>query len=339
MQNKSAHARYRIIDRCLRDKRKPFPTLDDLIDACSDGLAKLGKTSNVGRSTIQHDIQDLREGRAIIGKRAPIEFNAKEKGYYYYDPYFKLDGIQIDEEELNSLRDAATLLGRYKDLPVFSHFKSAIERIDSAFELGLDSGDASIEKMVMFEKGNSTAGYNWLHDIFYAIRESYLIEFRYENVYKKEKRRHRAIPYLLREFRNRWYMVVWSQEKEIFATYSLDRILDLQIIKEAQKKRTDFDANQFFADSVGIFAPGGKPQKVKLQISAPFDRLIQLDPIHPSQKLMKGAKEGIRMELTVHITPELKNRILSMGPHCKVETPESLKSEIKSLINSMKKLY
>ncbi|MBM3456469.1 MAG: hypothetical protein FJX80_15265, partial [Bacteroidetes bacterium] len=117
MQNKSAHARYRIIDCCLRDKRKPFPTLDDLIDACSDGLAKFGKASNVGRSTIQHDIQDLREGRAIIGKRAPIEFNAKEKGYYYYDPYFNLDGIQLDEEEWNSLRDAATLLGRYKELP------------------------------------------------------------------------------------------------------------------------------------------------------------------------------------------------------------------------------
>ena len=88
-----------------------------------------------------------------------------------------------------------------------------------------------------------------------------------------------------------------------------------------------------------MFAPKGKPQKVRLLILPPFDRLIQLDPIHPSQKMVKGAKEGARMELTVHITPELKNRILSMGPHCKVESPASLQSEIKSLINSMKKLY
>jgi len=339
MQNKSAHARYRIIDRCLRDKRKPFPTLDDLIDACSDGLAKLGKASNVGRSTIQHDIQDLREGRAIIGKRAPIEFNAKEKGYYYYDPYFNLDGIQLDEEEWNSLRDAATLLGRYKELPVFSHFKSAIERIDSTFELGLETGDTSIDKLIQFEKGNITAGVEWLHEVFYATRESFLIEFRYENVYKKEKRKHRAIPYLLKEYRNKWYMVVWSLEKEIFATYSLDRILELQVIKEKQKKRTDFDAVKFFSDSVGIFAPKGKPQKVRLLILPPFDRLTQLDPIHSSQKIIKGPKEGIRVELTVHVAPDLKNRILSMGPHCKVESPESLRSEMKALINSMKKLY
>jgi predicted DNA-binding transcriptional regulator YafY len=134
-------------------------------------------------------------------------------------------------------------------------------------------------------------------------------------------------------------MVVWSIEKEKFATYSLDRIIELQVVKEQQKKRTDFDAAQFFADSVGIFAPGGKPQKVILHLLSPFDRLVQLDPIHPSQKLLKAPKEGVRIELKVHLTPELKNRILSMGPACKVEAPTVLQSEIKTLINSMKKLY
>jgi len=63
MQNKSSHAGYSIIDRCLRDKRKPLPALDYLIDACSGRLNNLGKTSNSGRSTIQHGIKDLREGR------------------------------------------------------------------------------------------------------------------------------------------------------------------------------------------------------------------------------------------------------------------------------------
>mgnify|MGYP003335704652 FL=1 len=336
MQHRSANTRYRIIDRCLRDKRNPYPTLAYLIDACSEAL---DKDSDVGKSTIQHDIQDLRSGRAIPGKRAPIEYDKLEKGYFYYDPHFSLDSLQLEEDEWNSLRYAVAELSRYKGVPIFAHFKSAIDRIDSAFELGLGSGDDKIDQIVQFEAATSTAGNEWIYDIYYAIRESYLIEFRYENIYRKEKRRHRAVPYLLKEFRNRWYMVVWSMEKEKFATYSLDRITELQIVKEPQQKRTDFDASQFFADSVGIFAPGGKPQKVVLHLLAPFDRLVQLDPIHPSQKLLKTPKEGVRIELKVHITPELKNRILSMGPSCKVEAPASLQSEVKSLINSMKKLY
>jgi len=336
MQHRSASTRYRIIDRCLRDKRNPYPTLAYLIDACSEAL---DKDSDVGKSTIQHDIQDLRSGRAIPGKRAPIEYSKLEKGYYYYDPHFSLDSLQLEPDEWNSLRYAVAELSRYKGVPIFAHFKSAIDRIDSAFELGLGAEDDSIDKIVQFETSNSTAGHEWIYDIYYATKESYLIEFRYENIYRNEKRRHRAVPYLLKEFRNRWYMIVWSIEKEKFATYSLDRIIELQVVKEQQKKRTDFDAAQFFADSVGIFASGGKPQKVVLHLLSPFDRLVQLDPIHPSQKILKAPNEGIRVELKVHITPELKNRILSMGPSCKVETPEPLRTEIKSLINSMKKLY
>ena len=80
MQHRSANTRYRIIDRCLRDKRNPYPTLAYLIDACSEAL---DKDSDVGKSTIQHDLQDLRSGRAIPGKRAPIEYSKLEKGYYY----------------------------------------------------------------------------------------------------------------------------------------------------------------------------------------------------------------------------------------------------------------
>ena len=336
MQHRSANTRYRIIDRCLRNKRKPFPTLDDLIEACSEAL---GKDSDVGRSTIQHDLQDLREGRAVPGKRAPIGYSKQEKGYYYYDPHFSLDGLQLEPDEWHSLRYAVSELSRYKEVPIFRHFRSAIERIDSAFELGLGIEDDTIEKIVQFETGNSTTGYEWIYDIYYAIRESYLIEFRYENIYRNEKRRHRAVPYLLKEYRNRWYVVVWSLEKEIFATYSLDRIMDLQVVQEKQRKRTDFDAHQHFADAVGIFRPGGRPQKIVLLLSPPFDRLAQLEPIHPSQKTLKGPNDRLRVELRVHITPELKFRILSMGPNCTVEQPEALRADIRSLINAMKKLY
>lgn len=338
MQNKSANARYRIIDKCLRDKSKPYPTLEDLIEACSEGLNRVGLSGSVGRSTIQHDIQDLREGKAIIGKRVPIEYHKKEKGYYYYDKTFSLDTLQLDEDEWTSLRYAASVLFQYKEVPLFAHFKSAIERIDSAFELGLNQ-DEEMEKIVLFETATSTRGLQWIHDLFYAIKSSFLVDFKYENIYRKEKRRHRLIPYLLREYRNRWYVIGWSEEKELFATYSLDRILEMNTVKEKQKKQSDFDANTFFANSIGIFSASGKPRVVKLSVKEPFNRLIELSPLHATQKVIKATNNNISIQLTVHITHELKNQILSMGPCCKVEHPKELKDEIKSMITAMKKLY
>jgi len=338
MQNKSANARYRIIDKCLRDKSRPYPTLEDLIEACSEGLNRMGLSGSVGRSTIQHDIQDLREGKAIIGKRVPIEYHKKEKGYYYYDKSFSLDSLQLDEEEWSALRYASSLLFQYKEVRLFSHFKSAIERIDNAFELGLVEED-EIEKIILFETATSTKGLHWIQDLYYAIKFSYSVEIKYENIYRKEKRRHRLTPYLLREYQNRWYVIGWSEEKELYATFSLDRILELKTIKEKEIKHTSFDANKFFADSIGIYSGSGKPLVIRLIIKQPFNRLVELSPIHSTQKVIKETKDSISIQLKVHITHELRNRILSMGPHCKVESPKALKEEIKGLINSMKKLY
>ena len=47
MQHRSANTRYRIIDRCLRDKRNPYPILAYLIDVCSKAL---DRDSDVGKS-------------------------------------------------------------------------------------------------------------------------------------------------------------------------------------------------------------------------------------------------------------------------------------------------
>ena len=339
-QNKNASTRYRVIDQCIRKNRQLPPTLSDLMDACSKVLStQQGKPVRVGKTTIQHDIQEMREGRAVINKKAPIEYDPVSKGYRYSDSTFTLDGLDLEEAEWNSLRYAAFLLSQYKEVPLFAHFKSAIERIDSAFELGLDPEDKSIEKFVQFETANSTSGYQWIYDIFYSIKASYVIEFRYENIYKKEKRRYRAVPYLLKEHRNRWYMVVWSEEKETFVTFPLDRILELKVIQEKQKRRFDFDAEKFFADSVGIFALRGNAKKAKLKVFPPYDRLLELEPLHASQKIQKTKTDAVSIELNVSITPEFINRILSFGPHCKVEQPAELVAKVKDAISSMKKLY
>jgi len=338
-QTKNANLRYRAIEQCIKRNKHMPPTLYDLMEACSKVLSVNGKVVSVGKTTIQHDIQDMREGRAVTNKKAPIQYDPVAKGYIYTDHNFSLDELQLDEDEWHALRYAATLLYQYKEVPLFSHFKTAIERIDSAFQLGLDPEDKSIDRIVLFETPNSTSGYQWIYEIFYAIKRSFPIEFKYENIYKKEKRKYRALPYLLREYRNRWYMVVWSEEKECFVTFPLDRIIELKAIQEKQKRRDDFDAAKFFSDSVGIFAVKGSPKKTKLTVFPPYDRLLELEPLHSSQTLQKNKNGSVSIEVKVNITPEFVNRILSFGPYCKVEQPAELVATIRDAVNSMKKLY
>ena len=58
-----------------------------------------------------------------------------------------------------------------------------------------------------------------------------------------------------------------------------------------------------------------------------------------SQKTIKQTPKNIKIEMHVHINPELCNRLLSMGPYCKVIQPVSLKKQIKTLLQNTLKNY
>ena len=109
----------------------------------------------------------------------------------------------------------------------------------------------------------------------------------------------------------------------------MDRIQDIDTIEKVQKHRFDFNADNFLQHSVGIMESDTQPSKVVLSIQDPYHKLIQLEPIHASQKLIKETKNGIEIEMTVNINHELINRILAMGAYCKVVQPAALKKQIK----------
>jgi hypothetical protein len=56
--NRDAFTRYRLIDERLR--RKPYPTLEQLIEHVSEGLDKV-----ISRRTIQLDIQEMRYSQSL----------------------------------------------------------------------------------------------------------------------------------------------------------------------------------------------------------------------------------------------------------------------------------
>jgi hypothetical protein len=79
--NKYALLRYRIIDRCLTNKGKTFPSREDLREACADALYGSG-ADQISLSTIDKDIWAMKN-ESELGYYAPIEYNRTHKGYFY----------------------------------------------------------------------------------------------------------------------------------------------------------------------------------------------------------------------------------------------------------------
>ena len=189
--------------------------------------------------------------------------------------------------------------------------------------------EEDFDKYIQFETGNATSGYDWIGTILPALKNRWIIKLLYENIYKKEVKEYLVYPKLLKEHRNRWYIIGWVAEREDYLTFALDRIQQIETIEKVQKHRFDFNADNFLQHSVGIMEDDTQPSKVVLSIQDPYHKLIRLEPIHPTQKTTKQTKNGVDIEIMVKINHELINRILSMGSYCKVLQPASLKKQIK----------
>ena len=332
-KNKSASIRFRIIDQCINNKRHRFPSLELMADRCSELLQ-----TDVSTSSIEKDIAVMKKPEPV-GFSAPIAYSKTEKGYYYTEAGFSISELSLAEEEWNALRFSAQLLFQYREVPIFSDFRNAIERINTRFALGLDTDEPEVNKFVQFETSNASNGQLWIDLIFSAIRNRRAVVFKYDNIYKKKISAYQLDPYLLREHRNRWYMIGWSEERQDYLTFALDRIIELNVTEDPQKLKKDFHSGEFFQHATGIMEGTGKPVNVELAVKGPAGKLLLLEPLHRSQVLISQKEDNIKVSLQVLVNEEFMLRLLGLGPACKVIKPASLKASIKSMINGMLENY
>lgn len=332
-ENKYKLERFHIIDKCLNNSRHPFPTKAYMAEICSEKLEV-----EISESTIEKDIAQMKRPFPI-GYDAPIVYSKIEKGYVYDTHGFSISKLNLEDKEWEALQYAVKLLHQYKEVPIFANFKAGIERMNTRFNLGMQTNEALLDTKIQFEQPIATKGMNWIDKIFEAIEGKCGIAFSYHNIYKQTKNQYQLFPYLLKEHRNRWYVIGWSDVREKYLTFALDRINDLSFNKLTHKRRRDFNANQFFEYATGIMKGAEEPTIVELTILAPINKLVLLEPIHQSQQVIDKNNKELKITLNVLVNEEFYLKILSMGTYCIVNKPETLKKKIKEKINAMQKNY
>ena len=96
--NKNALLRYKIIDRCLRNRYRRW-TIEDLVDEISEALYDMeGIRKGISLRTVQNDIQIMRSDK--LGYNAPIEVY-DQKYYKYADPNYSITELPLTAEDFN----------------------------------------------------------------------------------------------------------------------------------------------------------------------------------------------------------------------------------------------
>ncbi len=333
--NKNARLRYAVIDRMLAEQPSKYYTLAQIAEQCG---RRVGRA--VSTHCIEKDFRKLISGEEEpVLPRAPIEYSRANRGYYYAEQGFSLFQVNLTEAEWDSLRYAALLFFQHRDVPVFAHFKSAIERLSKALDLGIEPDESFEKRYVQFENPVSNSGLCWIPHLYRAITKQGSAYFEYENIYKRTYKSYQLTPYLLKEHRNRWYVIGWVEERGNYLTFALDRILALRVDELRQPLRDDFNVDLFLQHSIGITQQADKPDKIRLFIKPPLDRLLELEPLHHSQKLIHKKADGMEIQLSAYLNQELEHRLLGFGPYCQVKSPQKLVRSVRDLAQQTLRQY
>ena len=334
--SKNALIRYKTIDNCLRNHYRKW-TLEDLIEACSNALSEFeGRDENVSRRTIQADIQIMRSDK--LGYNAPIV--VKENKYYTYeDPEYSITNVPLTEQDTAMMANAVNVL---KQLSGFSAF-AGMEDIIGRLEDHVSAVRHEKKPVIYFEKNDSLTGLHFITPLYEAITTERPINIIYQSFKNPRPIEFIFSPYVLKEFRNRWFVFGRREGKVNILNLALDRIQNI----EPAPKETEFipmgkfNPETWFNDVIGVTKDRSmKPQKVRFWASALHVPYIRTKPFHKSQMVVEVDGDGNAIfQMEVILNYELEKDLLGFGEGIKVLAPKALVDSISKRLKAAAKYY
>ena len=92
----------------------------------------------------------------------------------------------------------------------------------------------------------------YLSTIIQAIREQKVLNMKYQSFERDAHSQHELIPYAIKLFRLRWYVIGKVKDREGIRIYAMDRIKHIEQTDEKFKYPKQFNVHEYYRDSFGI---------------------------------------------------------------------------------------
>lgn len=320
---RNALIRYRTIDNCLKNRAKRW-TLEDLIRCCSEALYEFeGIDKGLSVRTIQMDIQMMRSDK--LGYNAPIV--VLEKKYYTYEnPNYSITNNPLSSADLNQLTEVVDILKHFKGFSHFHEMVGMIQRLEDKVRSAKSDGRAIIH----LETNDKLTGIEFIDPLYQAIKKKQVLELTYQSFKARTPNAINFHAYLLKEYRNRWFVLGRKSSKEPLMTLALDRIKEIKPqLNLTYIDNNEFDADTYYKDVIGVTVnEGNRPQLVHLAVDRSNAPYVLTKPLHHTQKLVTQSHNGIEITIEVILNYELEREIMGFGDSITVLKPQKLRERI-----------
>ena len=330
--NKNALIRYKTIDNCLRNRYRRW-TLEDLVEACSDALYEMeGIRKGVSIRTVQGDIQVMRSDK--LGYNAPIEVY-EHKYYRYADADYSITNMPLSQNDYEVMQEAVDMLRQLEDFEQFNEMSDIVSRLQDKLAISKHNR----KPIIHFDSVPNLKGLQLLNPLYNYISHKQTIKVMYQSFSAKSPQEFILFPYLLKEFRNRWFLYGSRAKDLVLYNLPLDRIVSIEAIDIPYEENKRFDVEHFFDDVIGVSKNiNNTPRKIKFWADAEQSNYIKTKPIHRSQKLISENQEdgSCIFKIEVVVNYEMYSVFMSYGPGIKIISPKFV---AKNLEGKLKKAY
>jgi len=332
--NKLALIRYKTIDECLQNKHKKW-TLEKIIEKVADALYEYeGITSGISKRTIQADIQLMRSDK--LGYNAPII--VKDKKYYCYeDADYTITKVPINNADVAKMREIVGVLKQFNEFNYFDEMSEMITKLEN----NLYKTTHKSRNYIQFESNKLLKGLEHINPLYQAVLNQIPLLIEYKSFKAHQSQQQIYFPYLLKEYRNRWFLIAKPKKGRMLITLALDRIIVFEeLTKEPFVTYDEVDFDTYFDDVIGVTkTEKDKAQKVVLHVEKYNAPYVLTKPIHTSQTILKEDQNGIIISIHVVINFELEREILGFGECIKVLSPRILSQKIKKRLQAGTEKY
>lgn len=186
----------------------------------------------------------------------------------------------------------------------------------------------NLKHRIMFEEIPS--GQKFLTPLIESMRDSRTIILRYKSFWQQDEFSVEVEPYLVKIFRQRWYLLARNTNKGVLRIYALDRILELWQTEKTFLYPENFCPEDYFYNSFGIISQDNcPPEYIELKVYGTQVKFFRTLPLHHSQKEIKNTDEYSIFSYYLSPTYDFIQELLSHGYNVEVLSPQHVRDEIR----------
>lgn len=319
---------YRINERLNRWGGKPVP------------LAELARWLAVSERTVKDDIRYMRE---VFD--APVQHNRRQGGYYYEQAFDLATPVTLTERDIAALRAAVATLNQFRELAVFADFRGAVEKIEQAVQFRFSRPTGS-QTFIAFESVAPGRGSELIEPLLTACMNRQPVRFRHRKYSDDHPTQRTIFPYLVKEHRNRWYVIGFDEHRQKIRVFGLDRIESATLERLSGEhplagQAPAFDASAYFQQALGVAVYDQAPEVVELLFFSPENSHFKAQPFFPfaPNDVLLDAADELHVRINIIVNDELVYELARLGPKVKVMTPVSLQQKLVAYLKAASTQY